>query len=777
MPGPMELGENSETMLVGPHPLETDAEGRPVNTAACLILKDDNPLGKNLFVTSRPDHRAGAFKTAFLIAYSMGDGVEDPNRGLSNDRVPSSAQLDQLARLTLKRSKSPEEEGLVRRLDETAMKHGEKVIGNYVPVVMRGFGENVEVCVRKDPEVDLDTLDESVRVIEEDLGVPYDRVKVVSNSIEGNESLRRHYERRGSLYRLYPPTMSKDRQVEFIRESMIKTDQGVSLYYAAGSGERLLTEGGYRTVVEDFKGGRVDRETLAGQFHCMTDLYGRQNRTGTPSLSFCKVASGRFGIKYLRDVLESVEDSGKTDAEVVRVLQESLERMHDATENHFHEDNMDNEQWRWNMYKTLMGMEKAPSEELKLGLGREFMGEVEWLPGGRNEDDGFILDPHLDAMIEQGDVRAQHVKAIISDFRGYCGRKGHELEHINVGQVIESLSKRGKVSPEEVREVYVVEWRVEGDERNRVDLVRRQKWDERYYREGREFDFGDRKNFYGRVKLEEMMKAGEAGRDERGWYVERDGVKVYGRELTEGEAETLSREYTMFVLDRNRFDEVISPGHPHMEVIPCKEVEGDAEYDTPFLTRSYSEGVPVDKIPDEMYGNPEFVKRLAIYMGVEAARNMSLGRINPHTGFHLYGDGDEIIKLNEGGLPTGYIRNDETSVFGDVEKPLAEYVSTFNAWIVKTLDKAADRGVGLEDIGAIHEKYVDAFKREFIRIQKLFRDDGVRNMFDGNPPKRGEERYGWAGCRYLVPKAVDRVRVADVEELVGELNKGFRPVG
>ncbi|MBU0762888.1 MAG: hypothetical protein KKD39_07665 [Candidatus Altiarchaeota archaeon] len=770
------------TIQIGEDLLATHPDGTLKNTSACLFLRQKGLIDHNFIVASRPNHAAGAIKMAFLMAYLHGEGMDIPQLGISKDKPPSEEQLGILQRIFMGEKINDVTRDTLEPVNTAANKYGELALKSYIPIVMRGFKDKKEICIRQDGETNIGQVEEAIRILSQDMGYPSSQIKVIASQPKISENLREYFEKKGELFRLYPPTGTKEAQTEFINHSAIKTTHGIKLYYAAGTGERLLTEESMRDIVDGYLTGSVDRQQLGRQLNDLLGKYGTRNRMGVSNLSLYMVDPSHFGIEDIREAHSTATeregaDYKHTDAKLKQVLSTMMQKYHDATAEGYHTDDVSDSEWRHKMYTRLMGLHEVQRpEEMKIGLSKEYVGEVRWLPGAT-----VVPNPHfkggwdLHYLPETG----THEKTIIQDFGDYCKRKGLKLEHINVGRVVESLSKREKQHPDELREVYVVEWKVQGDKSNRVDLLRRQKWDEQYYLLALEFDLGEKGiRLWGPHKQKVERDEGRLKYDDNGRpYLEREWGRLYARPLTRDEARNLTLEYQEFVLHRNKFEVALFPTHPEVQVtVPVKDrgpIVGD--YETYFFIRSYVNGVAVDKIPETKLGNPEFTKKLVRLMGVEAAHNAIVGRINPLTGEHIYGDGDEIIQFNkpltdDDSMPAGYIRPEETSVLGDVDSPMSRYTPGFARWITRLLQKAKAQGLSAKDLQEIAKEYSTAFHDEMVSVRKRVSEKpGIRNMFQYLSPTVGEERYQWPSCRYLVPKAIDRLMSTDINELTRNL--------
>ena len=128
------------------------------------------------------------------------------------------------------------------------------------------------------------------------------------------------------------------------------------------------------------------------------------------------------------------------------------------------------------MYAALIGEdEKAISEESLLGLSSEFFMQIEWLPGGRIEEGELIFDPAFELAEETGDPELRRLcdekcRGFIFNFVREFG----DLEYVNIGRVVESLSQRAK-SPGR-RDVYIAQVKQRGITDEIVKIIRMQKW-------------------------------------------------------------------------------------------------------------------------------------------------------------------------------------------------------------------------------------------------------------------------------------------------------------
>ena len=108
------------------------------------------------------------------------------------------------------------------------------------------------------------------------------------------------------------------------------------------------------------------------------------------------------------------------------------------------EDDPDNVEWRNRMVAALIGEEdQTISEESLLGLSSEFFMQIEWLPGGRIEEGELIFDSIL---ADAGSERRRGLERLCDEkpqkFIFNFVREYGDLEYVNIGRVVGSLSQR-----------------------------------------------------------------------------------------------------------------------------------------------------------------------------------------------------------------------------------------------------------------------------------------------------------------------------------------------
>ena len=101
--------------------------------------------------------------------------------------------------------------------------------------------------------------------------------------------------------------------------------------------------------------------------------------------------------------------------------------------------------------------------------------QIEWLPGGRIEEGELIFDPAFELAEETGDPELRRLcdekcRGFIFNFVREFG----DLEYVNIGRVVGSLSHRAKTPGR--RDVYIAQVKQRGIGDEIVKIIRMQKW-------------------------------------------------------------------------------------------------------------------------------------------------------------------------------------------------------------------------------------------------------------------------------------------------------------
>jgi len=787
---PETLDYSSRVDLTGPHPLELDEKGRPLNNSACLFL---NPQGRHHLITCRPNHRDGVYKKSILDFYRQGHGFEVLEIGVESHILPDENQLEILSKM-LAFGKGPRlwDSGLMRPLKPVFEQIFMENAGTYIPVKIRGSGREVEVCVRKDSEVEMRQVHESIKVIES-MGVPPLKVKAVCAEPSQRKNFVDEFEGRGELWRLYPPTRSAGKQLKFIRDSLEETHSGLRLYSCAPSGGKFMIEKDFMKLFKDFREKNTSRDVLAGQFADIISLLNDVNREGQPSLEF-------FGLDYVKlknpqeelfkaiDFMNAEKTSGRPlhdDRQVDEMLSGLASKFSLAINPKYRLKDLNEPVFRNGLYQAIRGFKAETSQEVRIGLSTEFLGEIEWQPGARVVSEGY-------PQTRTHPLAKPHVISLILDLEVRCHQEGVKLDHVNVGSVVESLSKLRKLSREEHREVYIIEWKAKGSDERHVEVARRVKWDELHYREGLEFDVEGtgQKAFFSRKTVKRLITD-----TEQHWWKPSKEETAYepltdfkgrlvvgtGRMLDGDTALRLAREYDDYRKARRFFEDLMGVERPKFRRITRFE-ETSAGFEKPitvsFDVRDYVFGMAVDKIPQDLYGRPEFVKQLCDFMGKEAAINFTMGRRNPYTKNVIYGDGDEVVEVSDN-APNPQIRRilltDSSSILGDVDSAYTEFTPAYAGWLRKTLGQAGKEGASREILSEMEKSFYSGLTREYGRLKLVDAQNGALKGMNriestmGSYESLGSRRFGWETASALSSRALKRLRETGVKDITDSI--------
>jgi hypothetical protein len=308
-------------------------------------------------------------------------------------------------------------------------------------------------------------------------------------------------------------------------------------------------------------------------------------------------------------------------------------------------------------------------------MSSEFFMQVQWLPGCRIVDGELVFDPMLDGKEpSDGDpelavLHDDKCRGIIFNFV----REHGDLEHINIGRIVASLSRRAAFYGR--RDVYVAAFKLRGAEQEIVNIVRMQKWGIREHLDE------------GKCLLDAILEADE---------------------------------YTEYVFDRRlacrQLGMNLSPRFTVRRL--AEEYRGPrTEYHGMKITsicfqRDYIHGMASDKIPACRLENPAYALQLARLLGRVAAPNMIVGRCDLN-GQVLFDDGDEVVIEDSSGIPAEIVVADQTGTFVDYLRDLEEHAVEYARPILARRQHVADPKL-------FAQAYLDAFKDRFRAIQQEY---------------------------------------------------------
>ena len=174
---------------------------------------------------------------------------------------------------------------------------------------------------------------------------------------------------------------------------------------------------------------------------------------------------------------------------------------------------------------------------------------------------------------------------------------------------------------------------------------------------------------------------------------------------------------------------------------------------SPYFERDYIRGMATDKIPPERLADPTFADRLARLLGQAAAPNMIVGRCDLQ-GRVVFDDGDEVVIVNEAGLPVEIVVADQMGTYVDYHTDLAHFAAEYAGPANRRLALLSDP----EEFVAL---YVDGFVTRFSRVQLEYRKR--KRAFDTLFKHRPRDEAGSFAYRWEC--VLDRLRRAEPQSL------------
>ncbi len=539
--------------------------------------------------------------------------------------------------------------------------------------------------------------------------------------------VREALKRRGECWRIAPLPRSPEEMKQLIAGSRIGIAGREIYYFGKATGTRYLTCHEFAQL------GTLDDEELRKYLLEIKTYSARTNRLGCPEISFfaAGVAAGANGGSEPAGVA-SVSPGGHTgftkaalvphdfaalDAAGLRTAYLALcQEFREEVRPELRRDDPENCAWRNAMVAAILGQaDQAIPEETLLGLSSEFFLQVEWLPGVRIEQGELIFDPVMEERLEG--VSPEIEQSWVEKSRGFifnAVREYGDLEYVNIGRIVGSLSKRPAYHGR--RDVYVTEMKQRDNPQQIVKIIRMQKW-------------GVRENL-----------------DE-------------GKDLLTAIRE--SEAYTELILDRRLACRQIGMNlPPRISARKLPEIYRGPRSDepgilirSPYFEREYVYGMATDKIPAERFQREEFALRFARHLGWAAAPNIIVGRCEIN-GRVVFDDGDEVLVEDADGLPLEIVLADHTSTFVDYSTNLrrfaAEYATPIN-----------DRAAWVARCQPFADAYLDAFLERFRHIQDEYRQR--KRAFDRLFKQQPRDPAGNFAERW--EQVLDRLHRSDPREL------------
>lgn len=527
-----------------------------------------------------------------------------------------------------------------------------------------------------------------------------------------NQAVRQAIKERGELWRIAALPHTIDEMKAMIAASRIGIGGREIYYYNKTTGTRYLT---YQELVGL---GTLGEEELRQHLVEVATYSRRENAQGNLEIRFF----GAEDAPELRALLDADFSTLPSEALWQRYhrLKEALRQTLPPVLLH---DDPGAAEWRNRMVSALVASgtsrDDQVTEEVLLGLSPEFYMAVRWLPGGRIEHGELFFD----SVFEQAEASQNPELLSLCDnnvrqFILHYMREFGDLEYVNIGRVIGSLSQRR--ASEGRRDVYLAVLKIASSPREVVRVVRMMKW-------------GTREHLnLGRPLDEAMIR---------------------------------SEEYQDYVLDRR-----VACRHLGMNLPPRITAKRISESYTRggctfriwsvYFERDYVPGIATDKLPKDRFLNHEYALRFAKLMGRAAASNIIVGRCDVNQEV-LFDDGDEMIMEDEQGLPADLVVADPTGTFND-------FTSTDLRCFAEAYARPIRNRLHLvPDPHAFAQAYLESFVERFREIQDEYRQH--RSKFDMLfryvlPDAAGNFPYRWQ-C------VLARLDQADPEEIARHIHR------
>ncbi len=512
----------------------------------------------------------------------------------------------------------------------------------------------------------------------------------------------------GACWRITPSPLSSQDMIALIQRCRLGLGGAAIYYHSPATGTRLMTCQAFGEL--DRLSDKELREQLI-QIQYFSNCF---NRYRKPEIDFF-IGSRRF-----RDHLIKIDFSVLDSAQVRSAYETLYRKFQSVVPSELRQDDPKNAEWRQLMVSELDPLsEDKVLEEKEAGLAPEFYRHVQWLPGGRIENGELILDPFYDLPAESDDpevkaLRDDKVRGLIYNYvRDYA-----HLQYINVGRIVESLALERKKQGR--REVYVVELKEQGSDKEIVKIIRLQKWDVRGHLD----------------QLKTLQEAMIASEDYTDYVLDRRlGCRRLTMNLSEG-------------LTTNRIRETYYGARQDC----CGK-----EIWTPYFERDYARGIVTNRLPPDRFQRPGYAQQFAHLLGHAAAPNLIVGR-SGDDGRVFFDDGDELIYEDDKGFPDELVVLHHTGSFadyqGDLARRAAEYAEPVN-----------DRVATVPDARAFAESYLMALVTNFEYIQGEYRRQ--RRAFDTLFRHRPYDTQGSFAFRWAcVLKRLDETNAVALGECI-----------
>lgn len=516
---------------------------------------------------------------------------------------------------------------------------------------------------------------------------------------------------RGEYWRISAFPQKEADIIRLIAQSKIAIGGRSLYYYNLTTGSRFLTLQAFESL------GLLDTEGLRQHLIEIRDFSKMRNRAYHSELEFFATEAS-FGHKDFAGLAFENAAPGQ-----LRSWHKDLSgRFRSAVDPVLHTDAPADPVWRNHMFACLTDeRDETLSDAVVSGLTPEFFRQIHWLPGGRVEDGELMFDPVFDELAQHPDdpdlasLCDQRVKGFIFNYiREFGG-----LQYVNIGGVLPGLRKRPAMGG---HRAYLAEVKHAGCAKPVLRILRIQQWGIReHLNEGKDL-------------LTSIMEA---------------------------------QDYTDYTLDRRLGCWELGlplPGRIDTRAISetyfwKNEAKSASRIWTVYYERDFIQGLATDKIPGDRLKNADFALWVAKLLGYAAAPNLVVGRTTT-AGEVIFDGGDEMLLLDEDGMPLRIVVADHAGTFNDYERPLDCFAAAYARPVLSRADKVSDPA-------AFAAAYLSAFSERLTEMQDEY--CLKRRAFDTlfQHSKQGEKTFSWRWAKVLarlektnVAALTDKIRAA-----------------
>lgn len=320
-----------------------------------------------------------------------------------------------------------------------------------------------EVLIRPNP----DRMDLAFRADEELQKLVSKRVIRFLNT--SSAKVRTALRERGENWRMARQPISQEDMADLINASKIPVGEKPIYYYNRMTGTRFITAGGYNEIEN------LDSAAFRRQIAEVVDGLGRRNRLGRPEVDLFPSTTP----PDIKRMFKDLDAKGADDATLKAACEKLVREWRMSMPAELRDETTVNFEWRNAMCHTITrepNETAADEQDLIAGISPEFYRQIEWLPGARIVDGEVVFDEIYDEAARTQDPELlamcdNRVKSFLFNTTRLFG----SVAYINIGRIANSLA-RTPVEGSRRGNVYIMQYREVGSDRDKVMMIRLQKW-------------------------------------------------------------------------------------------------------------------------------------------------------------------------------------------------------------------------------------------------------------------------------------------------------------